>query len=257
MKDQPLLEVRNLSKSFGGVKAVDNISFTLKKKETLGLIGPNGSGKSTLINLITGFVKPDSGTVIYKGKNITGISPDKAVMMGLVRSFQMVRPFYNLPAYKNLVITLFSPRVKKSIKGGKYGDRDEVAIQILEEAGFERDSQIPYRKAGELPHGYLKRLELAKCLCLNPDLLIIDEIFSGMSMSEVAATMPILEDLTQTDKTMIIIEHRIRELFRIVDRVICLDFGQIIAEGTPEEIYMSEQVQKAYLGTEAKQEVSK
>lgn len=161
----------------------------------------------------------------------------------------MVKPFYNLPAYKNLIIPLFSPRVRK-IKGGNYGNRDEVAIHLLEEVGFERDSQVPYKVASSLPHGYLKRLELARCLALEPDVIILDELFSGMSMSEVASILPLIERIREQGTTLIMVEHRLRELFRIVKKVIVMNFGEKIAEGAPAEVVELEVVKRAYLGTE-------
>lgn len=243
------LKVEGLSKRFGGVTAVDNVSFELQQGEVLGLIGPNGSGKTTLVNLITGFIRPDSGKVIYRGRNITGRMPYILANLGIARTFQMVKPFYHLPAFKNLIIPLYSPRVKK-LRGGKYGDRDSVALDLLEEAGFERDSAVPYKIASSLPHGYLKRMELAKCMALRPDLIIFDELFSGMSMSEVASTLSIIEKLSMEGKTLIMIEHRLRELFRIANRLIVLNFGRKIAEGTPKEVTESEEVKAAYLGTE-------
>lgn len=249
MKGDSFLKVEGISKKFGGVIAVDNVSFELRQGEFLGLIGPNGSGKTTLVNLITGFVRSDSGKITYQGKDITRKMPYTIANLGIARSFQMVRPFYHLPAFKNLIIALYSPRVKKLI-GGKYGERDHVAIDYLEEVGFERESFVPYKIAGSLPHGYLKRMELARCMALRPDLIILDELFSGMSMSEVAGTMPIIEKLQAEGKTMLVIEHRLRELFRVASRVIVLNFGSKIADGTPAEVMDSEAVKKAYLGTE-------
>lgn len=250
MSREPILKVENLSKRFGGVSAVSGVSFELYEGETLGIIGPNGSGKSTLINLITGFAKPDSGSVLFRGKNITGAAPDRIVSHGIARSFQLVRPFYNMATYKNLIIPLYSPRVKKQ-KGGKYGDRDEVAIHLLEEVGFERDSNVPYKTAGTLPHGYMKRLELARCLSLDPEIVVLDELFSGMSMSEISSILPLLQRINREEgKTLIMIEHRLRELFRVVKRVIVLNFGSKIAEGTPAEVMEVEEVRKAYLGSE-------
>jgi ABC-type branched-subunit amino acid transport system ATPase component len=161
----------------------------------------------------------------------------------------MARPFYNLPAYKNLVIPLFSSRVRKLL-GGKYGDRDAIAIDLLEEVGFERESFVPFKTASALPHGYLKRLELARCLALRPKLIILDELFSGLSMAEVSSIVPIIEKIQAEGKTLIMIEHRLRELFRIVDRVIVLNYGCNIAEGTPGEVMENEDVKKAYLGSE-------
>lgn len=163
MQDKSILKVEEISKSYGGVVAVWNVSFLLQKGELLGIIGPNGSGKTTLVNLLTGFVKPDSGEVTYLGKNIQGKMPYKIAELGIARTFQMAKPFNQLPAYKNLIIPLYSSRVKK-LRGGKYGKRADVAIDLLEEVGFERDSSVPYKVASSLPHGYVKRLELARCL---------------------------------------------------------------------------------------------
>jgi branched-chain amino acid transport system ATP-binding protein len=216
-----ILEISELTKDFGGVRAMDRVSFAMRSGESLGIIGPNGSGKTTLVNLITGFVQPDRGAVLYQGKRITRMRPHRIAQLGIGRSFQMARPFYHLPAFKNLVIPLCSRRVKK-LAGGKYGDRDAIAIDLLEEVGFERDSFVPFKTASSLPHGYLKRLELARCLALRPDLVILDELFSGLSLAEVSSVVPIIEKLQTGGKTLIMIEHRLRELFRIVDRVIVL-----------------------------------
>ncbi len=247
MNEQVLLQVKGLFKSFGGVTAVANVSFDLHKGETLGIIGPNGSGKTTLVNLITRFVKQDLGEVFFKGRRISRLKAYKIAEMGIVRTFQIMRPFYTLPAFKNLIIPLYSPRVRK-IGGGKLGDRDAVAIDILEEIGFERDAYVPYKRASSLPLGYLKRLELARCLALRPEVIICDEIFSGLSMAEIATMVPLMERLQMEGKTIIMIEHRLRELFKVVDRVMVLNFGVKIAEGIPEEVIEHEEVKKAYLG---------
>ena len=247
--DKNILSVENLSKNFGGVAAIVRVSFSLQEGELLGIIGPNGSGKTTLVNLLTGFVKPDSGKVIYQGKEITGKMPYRIAGLGIARTFQMVKPFYQLSAFKNLIIPLYSSRVKK-LRGGKYGDRDHVAIDLLEDVGFERDSSVPYKVASSLPHGYLKRLELARCLALRPDLLILDELFSGMSMSEVAGTLPIIEKLSAEGLSILMVEHRLRELFRIAHRVIALNFGYKIADGPIRQVMEDEAVKSAYLGSE-------
>ncbi len=249
MASEPILRVQRLEKAFGRVLAVDGVSFELQPGQALGVIGPNGSGKSTLINLITGFVKPTAGKVEFRGRDITGIAPHKAVGLGIARSFQMARPFYNLPVYKNVVIPVYSPRSRKHL-GAEFGDRDEAAIHLLEDVGFERDSPVPWKKAGELPHGYLKRLELARCLALDPDLLILDELFSGMSMSEIAGVLPLLESIRAAGKTLVMVEHRLRELFRVVDSLLVLQFGAKLAEGTPQEVMALPEVAEAYLGAE-------
>jgi branched-chain amino acid transport system ATP-binding protein len=253
MMDRNILTIENLSKNFGGVAAIVGVSFRLEEGELLGIIGPNGSGKTTLVNLLTGFVKPDSGKVTYRGIDITGKMPYKIAELGIARTFQMVKPFYQLSAFKNLIIPLYSDRVKK-LRGGKYGDRDDVAIDLLEDVGFERDSFVPYKIASSLPHGYLKRLELARCLALRPDLFILDELFSGMSMSEVASTLPIIEKLNMEGRSIIMVEHRLKELFRIAHRVIVLNFGYKIAEGPPHEVMETEAVKEAYLGSEEEEE---
>ena len=251
MAGEPLLQVTRLSKSFGGVQAIMNVSFELSKGEILGVIGPNGSGKTTLVNLITGFVKPTTGTIMFKGTDITGFPPHKIANMGLTRTFQVMRPYHSLSAYKNLIVPLNSPRVRRTA-GGKLGDIDAVAIDILEEVGFERDARVPYKTAGSLPLGYLKRLELGRCIALRPEVIICDEVFSGLSMSEISSLIPLLEKLRMEGITMIMIEHRLRELFRLTNRLVVLTFGQKIAEGTPEEVMSNQQVRDAYLGTETK-----
>ena len=249
MSPSPLLKVSGLYKNFGGVQAIDDLNFEVAEGELLGMIGPNGSGKTTAVNLITGFVKPTEGEIRYRGKNITGWPPYKIVRRGIARTFQMVKPFYQLPAYKNMIIPLYSPRVKQLI-GGKYGDRDAVALDLLEEVGFERDAFVAYKVASALPQGYLKRLELAKAIALRPDVIILDELFSGLSLAEVASIVPIIEKLRLQGKTIIMIEHRLKELFRIADRIIALNFGQKIADGQAADVMDSPEVKNAYLGSE-------
>lgn len=249
MTGDPVLRISKLSKSFGGVQAIMNVSFDLQKGQILGIIGPNGSGKTTLVNLITGFVKPDRGEIIYNGKDITGLPPHKIANLGLTRTFQVMRPYHSLSAFKNLIVPLNSPRVKRSA-AGRLGDVDAVAIDILEEVGFERDARVPYKAAGSLPLGYLKRLELGRCIALRPEVIICDEVFSGLSMSEISSLIPLLERLRMEGITMMMIEHRLRELFRLANRVVVLTFGQKIAEGSPEDVMSNQMVKEAYLGTE-------
>ena len=249
MSAEPLLQVKDLTKSFGGVTAVKSFSIGLNQGDLLGVIGPNGSGKTTLVNLITGFVKTNSGEIKYRGRNITNWAPYKIVRLGIARTFQMVKPFYQLPAFKNMIIPLYSPKVK-GLAGGKYGDRDAIALDLLEEVGFERDSHVAYKTANVLPQGYLKRLELAKAIALQADLLILDELFSGLSLAEVASIVPIIEKLRHEGKTIIMIEHRLKELFRITNRVVVLNYGMKIAEGSAKEVMESDEVKRAYLGTE-------
>jgi branched-chain amino acid transport system ATP-binding protein len=164
-----------------------------------------------------------------------------------------MRPYYSLPAYKNLIIPLFSPRARRKggwRGGGKLGDRGTVSIDILEEIGFERDSFVPYKLASSLPTGYLKRLELARCLALRPDLILCDEVFSGLSMSEIASMVPLIEKLQMDGITLVMIEHRLRELFRVASHVMVLNFGEKLTEGIPEVVMQDERVKEAYLGSE-------
>ncbi|HEY6005368.1 MAG TPA: ABC transporter ATP-binding protein [Anaeromyxobacter sp.] len=251
MSAEPILRAEGLTKAFGKMLAVCDVSLELRPGQALGIIGPNGSGKSTLINLITGFVRPTSGRVFFKGEDVTRVPPHRRVDLGMARSFQMARPFYGLPVFKNVVVPLTSRRARRHL-GQEFGDRDEAAVHLLEDVGFERDSAIPTKRAGELPHGYLKRLELARVLALDPDLVILDELFSGMSMSEIAGILPLLERIKAAGKTLVMVEHRLRELFRVVDSVVMLQFGEKIAEGTPEQVMARPDVIEAYLGAEVK-----
>ncbi len=253
MSDDVILSVRGISKSFGGLNALADVGFDVNKGDVFGVIGPNGSGKTTLINCITGFIKPNAGTVSFKGKEITGWKPHRIADMGIVRTFQIMRPYYSLPAFKNLIIPLWSPRAKKTggwRGGGRHGDRDTVAVDILEEIGFERDSKVPYKMASTLPTGYQKRLELARCIALRPEVIFCDEVFSGLSMSEIAGMLPLIEKLKEDGITLIMVEHRLRELFRVANRVMALNFGEKITEGEPAEVIENPKVREAYLGSE-------
>lgn len=244
---EAIIKVRNLSKSFGGVRALNHVSFDLLEGEVLGVIGPNGSGKTTLVNTITGFLKPDSGEVFFKQMKLTGLPPYQIADLGVTRTFQIVRPYLSLRAFKSLIVPLWSPRARR-FASSRGGDRDAVAIDLLEEVGFERDAYVPYKFASALPLGYLKRLELARCLALRPEVIICDEVFSGLSMSEIASMLPLIERLHMKGVTIIMIEHRLRELFRVADKLIVLNFGEKIAEGEPDQVMQDEKVRRAYLG---------
>ncbi len=253
MKDNIIISIKGITKSFGGLKALMDVSFDVYEGEIYGIIGPNGSGKTTLINCITGFIRPDSGHVSFRGHDITHMPPHRIAYMGITRTFQIMRPYYSLPAFKNLIVPLWSPRARKTggwRGGGKHGDRDTVAVDILEEIGFERDSRVPYKLASTLPTGYQKRLELARCIALRPEIIFCDEVFSGLSMSEIASMLPLIEKLKMDGITLIMVEHRLRELFRVADRVMALNFGEKIAEGYYSEVIEDKRVKEAYLGSE-------
>jgi branched-chain amino acid transport system ATP-binding protein len=258
MSGEPILQVQEVTKTFGGIIALNRVSFEVREGEILGIIGPNGSGKTTVVNCITGFVKATAGRVIFRGRDITAKPPHKIADLGVTRTFQIMRPYYSLPAYKNLVIPLFSPRARRTggwRGGGRMGDRNTVGIDILEEIGFERDSYVPYKVTSTLPTGYLKRLELARCLALKPELIICDEVFSGLSMSEIASMVPLIERLQMEGITLIMIEHRLRELFQVANRVMVLNFGQKLVEGSAEEVMADPRVREAYFGSEEVEEV--
>ena len=258
MKAEPILQVREVTKTFGGIIALNRLSFDVFEGEILGIIGPNGSGKTTVVNCITGFIKPSDGRVLFRGNDITARPPHKIADLGVTRTFQIMRPYYSLPAYKNLVIPLFSPRARRTggwRGGGRMGDRNTVGIDILEEIGFERDSYVPYKTTSTLPTGYLKRLELARCLALKPELIICDEVFSGLSMSEIASMVPLIERLQMDGITLIMIEHRLRELFQVANRVMVMNFGEKLVEGSAEEVMADPRVREAYFGSEKVEEV--
>ncbi|MCP4629095.1 MAG: ABC transporter ATP-binding protein [bacterium] len=258
MNREPILQIKEITKSFGGITALNRVSFDVSEGEILGIIGPNGSGKTTVVNCITGFIKKTSGKVLFRGKDISNKPAHKIADMGITRTFQIMRPYYSLPAYKNLVIPLYSPRAKRTggwRGGGKLGDRNTVGIDILEEIGFERDSYVPYKTASTLPTGYLKRLELARCLALKPEMIICDEVFSGLSMSEIASMVPLIERLQMDGITLIMIEHRLRELFRVANRVMVLNFGEKLIEGEPSQVMEDERVKEAYFGAQNAEEV--
>ena len=253
MSDAPILEVQGLSKRFGGVQALNAVDFRVSAGEVLGIIGPNGSGKTTLINCVSGFLRPTSGRVRFRGSDITNLPPHRIADRGIARTFQIMRPFHSMSTYQNLVVPLSSPRARRMggwRGGGRLGDRDTVALDILEELGFERDSRIPLQAAGSLPTGYLKRLELGRCVALRPEVILCDEVFSGLSISETASLVPFVEKLRQQGIALLMIEHRLRELFRLANRILVLSGGEVIARGNPASVMDEPQVREAYLGPE-------
>lgn len=248
MSTQPILEVRNLAKSFSGVRALDGVGFRVAPGEVLGIIGPNGSGKTTLINCISGFLKPTDGNILFRGREIGGMPPHRVADKGIARTFQIMRPFQSLTVRQNLVIPLFSPRARRGAAG--HGDRDTVSLDILEDLGFERDSRVPQQLARTLPTGYLKRLELGRCIALRPEVILCDEVFSGLSVSETTSLVPLVRGLREQGIALIMIEHRLRELFELADRVAVLSQGKKIAEDDPERLLEDPVVREAYLGSE-------
>lgn len=248
----PFLEVEALTKSFGGLHAVNNVQFRMEKKEVLGLIGPNGAGKTTLLRLLTGILKPDSGSVRFQGKQLVGLKTWDIVNMGVACTFQNMRPFRRLPIIANVMVSCLSPR---SMRRGEWVKIVESkAMDALEFAGI---SDMALEKASTLSQGDLKRLEVARAVATEPDLLLLDEPFGGLSPAETDLMAKSIRRLHKGGRfgrlhsegpAMIIVEHKLQQLMKIVDRIIVLNFGTLLAEGTPDEVVNNPQVIEAYLG---------
>jgi branched-chain amino acid transport system ATP-binding protein len=248
----PYFEVENLTKRFGGLTAVNGVSFQISRDEIVGLIGPNGSGKTTLLRLITGILKPDSGKVRFKGRDITRAKPWAIVDQGIAGTFQVARPFRRLPIIANVMVACLSPRAMK--RGEWVKTIEAKALDALEFVGI---SDLALEPASCLSHGDLRRLEIARAIATEPELLLLDEPFSGLNPAETELLAKSVRRLHKGGRfgrlhsegpTMIIIEHKLAELMKIVDRVIVLDFGELIADGIPEEIVKDERVIEACMG---------
>jgi branched-chain amino acid transport system ATP-binding protein len=249
------LEIESLSKSFGGLHAVENITFSMERSQMVGLIGPNGAGKTTLLRLISGILKADAGDVRFKGKSILHRKTWDIVNLGIACTFQNMRPFRRLPIIANVMVSCLSPR---AMKRGEWIKRVEAkAMDALEFAGI---SDMALEKASTLSQGDLKRLEVARAIATEPELLLLDEPFGGLSPAETELMGKSIKRLHKGGRfgrlhsegpAMIIVEHKLQQLMKIVDRIIVVNFGVIIADGTPDEIIHNQSVIQAYLGQEA------
>jgi branched-chain amino acid transport system ATP-binding protein len=249
---EPFLEVDKLTKRFGGLVAVNNISFQMGRNEMVGLIGPNGAGKTTVLRLITGILKPDSGKVRFNGKDITRAKPWTIVNQGIAGTFQVTRPFRRLPIIANVIVACLSPRAMK--RGEWVKTVEAKALDALEFVGI---SDLALEPASCLSQGDLRRLEMARAIATDPDLLLLDEPFSGLNPAETELLAKSIKRLHKGGRfgrlhsegpAMIIIEHKLAELMKIVDRVIVLDFGELIADGMPEDIIKNQRVVEACIG---------
>jgi len=248
-----LLEIQGLTKAFIGVRAVDNVSFHVDEDEMVGLIGPNGAGKTTLMHLICGILKPTSGSVIFKGEDITGKKVWDIVTKGISATFQVVRPFRKLPVFANVMVPCLSERSRRR-KGEWVKSLEQRTQDSLEFCGI-GDRALEF--ASTLSHGDLKRLELARAIANEPELLLLDEPFGGLNAPETSLISKSLKRLHAGGRfgrlhregpSMLIVEHKLSDLMKILDRVVVLNFGHLLAEGSPKEIMNNEEVIKAYIG---------
>ena len=236
-----LLQVSGISKHFGGLHAVKNVSFALRPGSITGVLGPNGAGKTTMFNLLTGFIRPDSGTVLFDGRSLVGLAPHQIVNCGMARTFQLARPFAGMSAVENVEVACLAPRVRHA------GKPRERAHALLGQVGLGDKAELD---ADVLPYGDLRRLEIARALATNPKLLLLDEPFAGLGTSEIGPLAELIRSLHRSEgQTILIIEHKLREFMQLVHDVIAMDFGEVVAVGTPAEIVRHPRVIEAYLGT--------
>jgi branched-chain amino acid transport system ATP-binding protein len=237
---EPLLQLDGLTQRFGGVLAVDNVSLSIGRGEIVGLIGPNGAGKTTLVNLVTGFIAKSGGRVLFAGRDLTRLPPHLIAREGIARTFQIVQPFPEMTALENVMAgALFA--------GGSADMRVAAARaqQKLEFVGLSAFAHVP---AGELSLANRKRLELAKSLSMEPRLLFLDEVNAGLNSSELDRAMELIRAIAATGVTIVIIEHLLRVVLSLVERVVVLHHGALLSEGLPHEVLNDPAVIKAYLG---------
>ncbi|PIE36144.1 ABC transporter ATP-binding protein [candidate division KSB3 bacterium] len=254
-----LLEIRDIEKDFGGLIALHNVSFDVNEGEIVSVIGPNGAGKTTLFNCITGYIKPDKGQIHFLGKNITGFDPYEVNDLGMARTFQQIRLFMELTIMENVLIGMHS-RIKAGVFHALLKPRwvrDEEAAaraKALEILGLFQERLLPRldQRAKMLSYANRRRLEIARALASEPKLMLLDEPAAGMNPRETQLATDLIGQLRNMGHTILLIEHDMRLVMSISDRVIVLDHGEKIAEGTPVEIQNNEQVIEAYMGRAAK-----
>jgi branched-chain amino acid transport system ATP-binding protein len=239
---EPLLKVDSLSKSFGGFAALSEVSIAVAQGERFGLIGPNGSGKTTLINCVSGSMRNDGGSINFAGEEISGLPAYQRTRRGIARTFQIPRPFSSMPVIENLIVPLEFVVHRGSLHTA---DTRAEAMAILETIGLADKADTPSSRLSQVE---LRKLELARAMAARPRLLISDEAMAGLASNEVKEVLAILFKLNESGITIIMIEHIMQAVMRFSQRVICLDAGRIICEGTPDSIVRNPDVQRAYLG---------
>ncbi|RPI83125.1 MAG: ABC transporter ATP-binding protein [Chloroflexi bacterium] len=235
-----MLQVKNITKRFGGLQALSNVSFDLPEGQILGLIGPNGAGKTTLFNVINGVYTPDEGQVIFRGKNVTGKKPYHLAHLGMARTHQIVRPLNELSVRENVMAGSCFGRENRILR-----EAYEIAEEVINFVGLEtRIDQL----AGSLNVAQKKRLEMARALAARPYLLLLDEVLAGLNPSEIFQMVETIRKIREQEITIIMIEHVMHAVMNVSDRIFVLDYGSQIAEGTPSEIANDQKVIEAYLG---------
>jgi branched-chain amino acid transport system ATP-binding protein len=234
-----LLSVQNISKNFGSLKVTNNLSFDLKEGEAIGILGPNGAGKTTLFNLVSGDIKPDSGEIFLNGKSILSLSPSERCLEGFGRTYQIPHPFEGMSVFENVLVG--------AVFGNNYSEKqaEELALYVLEETGLINKAEV---LAGTLSLLERKRLELAKALATQPKILLLDEIAGGLTEHEVHDLIELIQKIRKKGVSIIWIEHIVHALLSVVDRLIAINFGEILIEGDPQMVMNSPEVKEVYMG---------
>jgi branched-chain amino acid transport system ATP-binding protein len=235
------LSLERVTRRFGGLVALSEVTFDLRPGEILGVIGPNGAGKTTLFNVITGFLPLSAGKVLYGDRELSGLRAHKVVNLGIARSFQIARPFRGMTVQENILVAANSHRGRA--RGGTR--TDEVASACLERVSLEKRRNDD---VGVLPQGDLRRLEIARALATHPDVLLLDEPFSGLSYREMEGLAALIRELHAEGRSIFLIEHKLKMLMALAERVLVLNFGELIAVGTPAQVVEDDRVVQAYLG---------